>query len=274
MSVLPLNLNHPTNKHDIVPLLFLNLVVQSAFIPETKTLSALFVARAGLGKTIKLEHLRKLKFVYYTVDITPKHLIQFFEKVNRGEKKFLVIPDYITTMGHAKKTKDLLRGHLRAMMEEGVKDSDAYGVEYHFDKILKAGIISAITPEYFEGSSRIWKADGFLSRLIPFSYSHSPETQEIVLTNIRDKINTIKDFEFEIKRKVHQPPTRNREIDLEIKNMALEMAEGNPPYRPYQQILALCNSSAVLRDSKTVEQNDIKLIRSMLTFVNRKQNPL
>lgn len=249
-------------------------MVQSAFIPDTKTLSALFIAKAGLGKTIKLEHLRKLKFVYYTVDITPKHLIQFFEKVNRGEKKFLVIPDYITTMGHAKKTKDLLRGHLRAMMEEGVKDSDAYGVEYHFDKIIKAGIISAITPEYFEGSSRIWKADGFLSRLIPFSYSHSSETQELVLTNIRDKVNPISEFDFTIKRKVSKCPTRDREADLEIRNIALEMAEGNPPYRPYQQVLALCNSSAVLRDSNKIEQKDINLIRSMLIFVNRKQNPI
>lgn len=266
----------PQSRHDIVPLSFLNLVIQSAFIPNTKILSCLLIARAGLGKTIKLEQLRKIKYVYYTVDITPKHLIQFFEKLNRQEKKFLVIPDYITTLGHSKKTKDLFRGHLRAMMEEGVKDSDAYGVEYHFPKILKGSFISAITPEYFAGSSRMWKADGFLSRLLPFSYSHSAETRELILNNIRDKVNSVGDYKMTLITRGAKEPSRSNEMDLYLRNLAYQIIDSKeePPYRAYQQMVALGNSSAVLRGSNKIEKQDIDLLNMMITFINRKETAI
>lgn len=264
----------PYDKHDLIPLVFLKLVLQSAFIPNTKQLSTLIIAKAGLGKTIKLEQLRKNPYVYYTVDMTPKHFIQFLSKVYEKKKKFLVIPDYITTLGHAKKTKDLLRGHLRAMMEEGCQDNDAYGIEYHFPVPVKGGLISAITPEYFNSSSKIWKSDGFLSRFIPFSYSHSAESTKQVLDNIRNRNNPIANFGMKVRTNGIKEPSRTNDIDNQIRLMAYEVAEGDPPYRPYLQMIALCNSSAILRESNIVEQEDIELIRSMLVFINRKQNAI
>lgn len=264
----------PTNKHDVVPLIFLKLVLQSAFIPNTKQLSTLMIAKAGLGKTIKLDHLRKNPYVYYTVDITPKHFIQFLSKVHERKKKYLVIPDYIITLGHAKKTKDLLRGHLRAMMEEGCQDNDAYGLEYHFPYPIKGGLISAITPEYFASSSKIWKKDGFLSRFLPFSYSHSPETTKQVLDNIRNKNNPIINFGMKVRTTGVKEPVRTEDIDNQIRLMAYEIAGGEPPYRPYLQMISLCNSSAVLRESLRVEKEDIELIRSLLVFINRKETPI
>lgn len=264
----------PYDKHDSIPLIFLKLVLQSAFIPNTKQLSTLIIAKAGLGKTIKLEQLRRNPYVYYTVDITPKHFIQFLAKVHDKKKKFLVIPDYITTMGHAKKTKDLLRGHLRAMMEEGCQDNDAYGIEYHFPYPIKGGLISAITPEYFNSSSKIWKSDGFLSRFLPFSYSHSPESTKQVLDNIKNKNNPITKFGLKVKTSGVKEPSRTDDIDNQIRLMAYEIAEGDPPYRPYLQMIALCNSSAVFRESTKVEKEDIDLIRSLLVFINRKQNAI
>src|SRR5690349_15969591 len=83
--------NHPSN-YDWIPLTFLNLVVQSAYIPNTKVLSTLFIANAGLGKTSKLEPLRQFDFVKYTLDITPKNLAEFLDDVEDGKVKFLVIP--------------------------------------------------------------------------------------------------------------------------------------------------------------------------------------
>ena len=264
----------PTNKHDIIPLVFLKLVLQSAFIPNTKQLSTLIIAKAGLGKTIKLDQLRKNPYVYYTVDITPKHFVLFLNKVQERKKRYLVIPDYITTLGHAKKTKDLLRGHLRAMMEEGCQDNDAYGLEYHFPKPIKAGLISAITPEFFASSSKIWKSDGFLSRFLPFSYSHSPESTKQVLDNIKSKNNPIANFGMKVRTSGVKEPVRSDDIDNQIRIMAYDIASGEPPYRPYLQMISLCNSSAVLRESLRVEKQDIELIRSLLVFINRKQSPI
>jgi len=262
------------NEHDVIPLTFLNLVVQSAFIPDTVPLSTLIIAKAGHGKTIKLEYLRKFKWIYYTVDMTPKHLIQFFDKVKNGEKRFLVIPDYITTLAHSQKTKDLFRGHLRAMMEEGVKDSDAYGVEYHFDKKLNAGLISGITPEYFNNSSRVWQSDGFLSRFLPFSYSHSSASLTKIMDNIRDRIKNIDDFKMIVRtgRKAFVP-TRTTEQDANMRLIAYSLLPkaDDSPIRMYKQVITLCNANSVIRDSRKIEEVDLQLIRDLGKFINRKQ---
>lgn len=270
------NLPTMSTKYDLIPMYFLSLVIQSAFVPDTKMLSALLIAKAGLGKTIKLEYFRKFKFVYYTHDMTAKNLAEFLTKVERGEKKFLVVPDYIATLGHARKTVDLTRTILRGMIEEGIDNIDVYGMEKHFTKNVKAGLISGITPEYFNKNTRVWKSDGFLSRFISFSYSHSPQTTLKILDNIRDKIRTIDDLKININaKKKLKCPTRTNAIDNQIRLMAYQIKEEQEAvYRPYLQMVALCNSNAVLRNSDKVESEDIAMIGHLLNYINRKQNPV
>lgn len=270
------NLPTSSTKYDLIPMYFLSLVIQSAFVPQTKMLSALLIAKAGLGKTIKLEYFRKFKFVYYTHDMTAKNLAEFLSKVERGEKKFLVVPDYIATLGHARKTVDLTRTILRGMIEEGIDNIDVYGMEKHFNKNVKAGLISGITPEYFNKNTRVWKSDGFLSRFISFSYSHSPQTTLKILDNIRDRVKTIDDLKININaKKKLKCPTRTIEIDNQIRLMAYQIKDNEEAiYRPYLQMVALCNSNAVLRDSDKVEQEDTAMIGQLINYINRKQNPV
>lgn len=259
----------------ILPLTFLRLIIQSIFIPPThKPLSALLIAKAGLGKTIKLERLRKFDFVYYTVDITPKKLLDFLDKVERGEKKFLVIPDYIATLGHSKKTVDLFRSLMRSVIEEGLTDIDAYGLERHYGKKVRCGLISGITPEYFNQNSRIWKSDGFLSRFLPFSYSHTPVTITKVLQNIRMNMGEPNKFEMKIKTKKLYEPEHDDAMDVRMQNIMYKcglVAPKEAPYRAYIQIRALCQASAILRDSKKVELQDIELIELLSRFFNRNE---
>lgn len=266
--------NHPT-AYDWIPLSYLNLVVQTAFIPNTRILSTLLIANAGLGKTSKLDPLRTLPFVKWTLDITPKHLAGFLRDVERGNKKFLVIPDYIATLGHAKKTVELARSIFRAMIEEGITEVDIFGMELDFENKIKAGLISGITPEYFNENTRVWKSDGFLQRFLPFSYSHSPKSKQKVLDNIRDKIDSIGSYKFRINTNCEEEPIRTQDIDNKIRLLAYQVIDKNdPPYRMYLQLIALCNASAVLRDSKEVENIDIDLVTTLSTYINRGQNPL
>ena len=271
---LPLGLNHPTN-YDWLPLTFLNLVVQSAFIPRNKILSSLLIAHAGLGKTIKLELLRKFDFVKYTLDITPKIIGEFLIEVELGKKRFLVIPDYIATLGHSKRTIELARSIFRGMMEEGITDVDIFGMQCHYHSKVRAGLISGITPEYFNENTRVWKSDGFLQRFLPFSYAHKTTTTLAVLDNIRDNIDTVSTFDMKIKTKDVIEPVRTQEIDDKIRLIMYAILEPKePPYRLYQQLISLCNSSAVLRDSKEVTNIDIELIKTVSSFINRGQTQI
>lgn len=269
-----IGLNHPT-KYDWIPLTFLNLVVQTAFIPNTRILSTLLISNAGLGKTTKLEILRQFDFVKYTLDITPKNIKEFLDDCYKGRSKFLVIPDYIATLGHAKKTVELARSIFRGMIEEGITEIDIFGMEVEYETKVKAGLISGITPEYFNENTRVWKSDGFLQRFLPFSYSHSNETRMKVLDNIRDKIDTISSFDMRIKRKDIEEPIRTKDIDNQIRLVSFGLIDPKePPYRMYQQIIALCNASAVLRDSREVQQIDIDLVTTLSNYINRGQAQL
>lgn len=266
--------NHPT-KHDWIPLLFLNLVLQTAFIPSTKVLSTLLISHAGLGKTIKLEYLRQFEFVKYSLDVTPKHIANVLDSADNGKIKFIVIPDYISTLGHSNKTVELARSIFRAMTEEGITDIDVYGMERHFKNKVKLGLISGITPEYFNQNSRVWKSDGFLSRFLTFSYSHSPNASQHVIQNIRDKVDSIDQFKMKVKIEKVVEPVRTIDIDKDIQLLTYSLLEPKePPYRMYQQLIALANASAVLRDSQEVEKEDIDLITMLSTYLNRKEVPL
>ena len=261
--------------YDRLPMRFMNLCLQTSFIPNTNPVSTLLIANAGLGKTSKLERLREFDFVKYTLDITPKILSDFLNEVSMGSKRFLVIPDYIATLGHAKKTVDLTRSIFRGMIEEGIQDIDVFGMTLHLRNKAIAGLISGITPEYFNQNTKVWRNDGFLSRFVPFSYSHSPVTTETVLSNMDNKINTIKDFKFEIVKQCKEP-TKTDIINDKIRILTYEILgdRREPPYRLYKQVTALCGANAILRGSEEITIDDVESLKALSKYINRGQFPI
>lgn len=265
----------PSLDYEVIPSRFLNLILQSAFIPNTQILSTLLIARAGLGKTSILQKIKKLDFVEYTVDMTPKGIVEFLKDVDGKGKKFLVLPDYIATLGHSKKTKDLSRTFFRAMMEEGIKDNSAFGMELHLRKEVHAGLISSITPEFYESNMHVWRVDGFLSRFLPFSFSHSPTTERLIIEDILNKTNHKIDYDFKIRTDNVTEPKKTEAISTKIELLSFRIKDRNAtPYRPLRQMISLCNANAVLRDSDYVEDIDINEVTEICKFINKEQNPL
>lgn len=255
---------------------FINMVLQSAFIPNTKILSALLITLPSLGKTTYLELTQFLDFVHYTNDVSPKPLFEFLDEVDKGRKKFLVIPDFINTLSHSKNTVDNTRSIMRSMIEEGFTSSDFYGMQREYDKPVKAGMLSGITVDKANENTGKWRSDGFYSRLLPWSYSHSQVTSENI---INDKLNgerPIKKVKFVINRSPVEPSI-NELMKEKIKNLAYQITQDKyvgSVYRPLEQILALCKSSAVIRNSDSIEQIDIDNVLVSANWINRKQNPL
>jgi len=258
-----------------IPLAYLNLVLQSAFIPDTKIISTFLISNAGLGKSTHLSYLKKFDFVEYVMDMTPKYLADFLEEVSRQKKKFLVLPDFIACLGHNQRTVDLSRSIFRGMMEEGIEKIAIYGMNKDFGHTVNAGLISGITTSKIDENTARWKSDGFYSRLLPFSYSHSLATQDIVMDNFFTNTNPIDYVDMDIIKDC-KTPRRSELIDMQIQLLAKGIAEPyvGAVYRPYNLIVALCNSSAVLRHSDKIEDVDVKLVSNLCGFINRKQNPI
>lgn len=193
----------PSEKRILVTI---NLVLQTAFLKSNpKPISLLLVGRPGLGKSRLLPPLSRLGFVSYVNDITPTYLVDFLEKVKRKEKRFLVIPDFTNCMSHGKSTRTTLVALLRSMTEEGVKDLSDYHLEFKADVPARAGLITAITASTHQDYARAWKSTGFLSRLLPFSFTHSTTTE----SSIRDSIDAkLPDLLEKVRFKVeHHPPS-------------------------------------------------------------------
>ena len=62
------------------------------------------------------------------------------------------------------------------MTEDGFIDLSDYHLEFKSDAPVRAGLITTITESSYQEFNRSWKSMGFLSRLLPFSFSHSVAT--------------------------------------------------------------------------------------------------
>lgn len=255
---------------------FLNLVLESAFVPNVKILSTFLITMPSLGKTTYLELTQSLDFVHYVNDVSPKPLFDFLDEVEKGRKKFLVIPDFINALTHGKNTVDNTRSIIRSFTEEGFKSSDYYGMQREYDFPVKAGLISGITVDKINENTGRWKSDGFYSRLLPWSYSHSIPTSASIIQDKLDGARPIRTIKFKIVKNAIEPKLDDL-MKEKVKNIALQITQDRyvgAIYRPLEQVLSLVKCNAVLRDSDKVEQADIDAVLSLAVWINRMQNPI
>jgi hypothetical protein len=261
---------------DVPTIEFLNLILQSAFTPNCKILSSLLVTMPSLGKSTYLDLTRSLDFVHYTNDVSPKPLLDFLDEVEKGRKKFLVIPDFINALSHNKNTVDATRSILRSMIEEGFKGSDYFGMTRDYEQPVKAGLLSGITVDKAIENTGRWKSDGFYSRLVPWSYAHSVPTSHSIIQDKLDGATPIKQITFKIIKNPVEPKIPEN-IKDKIMLLAYQMTSetyNGAVYRPLEHVMSLCKNSAVLRESDIVELADIEKIQALSTWINRKQNSI
>lgn len=257
--------------HPDYPILLIeNLVVQTAFLRSCpKPISLLLIGQAGIGKTRLLSPLAKLKEVSFVNDITPKYLVEFLGKVKNGEKRFLVVPDFTNCMSHGKNTRNTLIAVLRSMTEEGVVDLSSYHLEFKSDKPVRAGLITATTSSY-EEFNRAWKGTGFLSRLLPLSFSHSNDTTQDIMDAIDSgRADPIDDVRLKVVRKpkdVVCPEHLFRQ--LRVYEELLSKSTGSLPYRQQVQLNTITEALAILKGRNKIVQEDIDIIAWLSKWIN------
>lgn len=259
--------------------LFTNLIYQSAYLkPPNKPLSAVLISIAGAGKTVNLNKFYKEKHIYYTDLISPKFLIEFAKKVYIDDKKIIVIPDFLSATEGNRVTRDNIVKILRGLIEEGLTDCSHYGYpEVHFDKRVNAGFITATTIEGMSEFKQKWKSNGFLSRLIPFSYKWTEESKAKIETQIKkvqalESKNIIpiitKDMINKNPQDISIPEIMSLKLDVMAYKLASITGDTNAPFRQQIQLYTLAKSHCAMRRSNTVEDIDINAILSLTTYIN------
>jgi len=252
-------------------LLIINLVLQTAFLKScSKPISLLLIGQPGIGKSRLLSPLSKVDFVSYVNDITPKYLVEFLKKVQSGQKRFLAIPDFTNCMSHGKNTRTTLVAILRSMTEEGVTDLSDYHLEFRSDRPVRAGLITAITSSSYQEFRQSWKSTGFLSRLLPFSFSHSSETK----LRIMDDIDARKpDCVSRVSFKVNRHPKDVRALEHLLRQLRayeelLSRSTDSLPYRHQIQLNAITESLAILKGKDEVGQEDIDTVSWLSNWID------
>ena len=262
---------------DTIPLLTLNLILQTAQLKTyQKPISPLFLGRAGLGKSRLFIPLMKPKNVSYVNDITPKYLVEFLEKAKKGDKNFLAIPDFIHCTSHALATRSVLTSILRSMTEEGVKDLSDYHLEFKSEKPVKAGLITAMTKAGYGEFAIEWKKSGFLSRLLPFSYNHSPSTRETITDFLeKRKPDPIYKVKFKInKNPQHIEMPQHLLQQLHAYEELLGKSTNSTPYRAVIQLISMSEALAILRGENVLSQTDISIVGYLCNWINYNFNSI
>jgi len=135
----------------------------------------MLIAPPECGKTRLLGGIL-CKKAYETMDLSPKIIKEkIIPDIERGEINYLIISDLIQLVGHKKITSQATIRFLNAIIEEGVKDSDFFGLEFHLKKRIHCGLISGLTLDEFFGNINEWNKIGFLHRTLPVTYDYSKE---------------------------------------------------------------------------------------------------
>lgn len=279
------SLSTNSNVDNVRITLFTNLIYQSSYLlAPSRVLSAILIGSAGTGKTLNLSKFRAERHVYYTNMISPKFLIEFLKRVERGEKTIIVIPDFLTATEGSKNNRENVIKILRAMTEEGIDDVSYYGYpEVHFKFPVRAGLITAITYSGMSEFKKVWKDNGFLSRLIPFSYSISEGLRNDIEKQIKgveslkeeERLPSMKKNMINHKTgKVVLPEDMAYRLDVTAYKLADVTGNKSAPFRQEKQIYTLAKAHASLRHSHVVEQIDVDTVIELSNWINLEFNKI
>ena len=248
----------------------IKLCIYSDYVKNERPVSLLIVAKPESGKTEVLRLFKVNNGIAYITDITKFGLESILlPKIERGEIRRIIIPDFLKVLGRSKSARKNIITLLNALVEEGVVSIQTFLTHQEFKKEVKCGLITAITSfEFFRGLGGY----GFLTRLLPFSYSYDlPTVNKIFKYLISEKYKE----ENPIKLKL---PKRDKEIKLSPrlaeKLIPISSSIGQHlkiyGFRIQRHLQILAKASALERGSKKVTMKDINRIIKLSKWMNLK----
>jgi hypothetical protein len=290
----------------------ISLALYSAYIKNEKPISLLLVASPEAGKTRVVQKFSSNQFLAYISDCTAYGLHRdYSDDLRHGLIKHFIFTDLITPLSKNVDTRSSFISFLNGLIEEGLMQIHTFNTNTDkAERIYKpVGIIGCIAPAPLNDHRHKWKSVGFMSRLIPFSWSYS----ETTIANIRKSIQYQEYHEdkpieldlpkFELSDGTKQPDNKaeinvelNPELSAKLSDITdilaerkiRDMASGalienkqdrkntdNPyGFRLEKQLHVLAKSSALKDNRQAVNEKDIEKIIKLSNWMNLKFNEL
>ena len=258
--------------------------VWSAYIKGERPLSMLLIGHVESGKSSILERFRGIAGLYFLNDVTAWALTSptrgVLPKLLNNKIKHLLVPDMLVPTGRNSDTVETFITFLNVLIEEGAVSIQTYATKLELPEPIRCGFIGAIATEELERRRRQWLRLGFMSRLLPISYSYSAAT--------------IADIKQSIARREHRSekpillnlPDKPIEVNLTLEvanklmllepavNQQLHTAEKLYGFRlqKHLQTFALAHALACRRESTT--QADYDFVAMSSRYFNLNHTPI
>lgn len=247
----------------------------SGYLKDEKPLSLLIAALPESGKTTVLEGFYRTDGILLVSDATAYGIIKEtddLKEIEKGEIRHIIIPDLVAPLSKRPETVKSFIAFMNALIEEGVVNINTYAVKISKRKVpARCGLITAITPEYLNDQRHRWLKMGFLSRMLPISYSYSQSSVHDIFQYIMREEHLQQELE-EL-----DLPIRNAEVKLD-ENYARQIfpfvkasvmkAEGLYGFRLQRQVQTLLKASALEEGRTKVTKKDIRTVIGVLDYVN------
>lgn len=258
------------------------LSLYTAYVKNVpKPNSLLVIAKPESGKTEVLKKFILNKNVAYVSDVTAYGIQRdYLPKIESGEIRHIIIPDLLKPLSRKESTVKTFITMMNGLIEEGVASVSTYATQritQKHEKHVKCGIITAITGYELRDQRHNWGRIGFLSRIVPFSYSYGMESVRKIFDYILG-LDYLSESNIELKR----IPKQDKQIRLPLRyarailpsTTAIAEAQHAYGFRLQKQFQALLQASALERGRSVVNSRDVERVLHLMNWVNFDENPI
>lgn len=250
------------------------LCLASGFVKNERPVNLLISSKPEAGKTMVLELFSQIPKCAYLTDCTAYGILKnLLKDLDSGNLKYIIIPDLLKPLSRKPSTVNDFIAFMNALLEEGVVTIFTYAITIE-RRNLKCGLITSLPEGELLDRRRKWVRLGFLSRMLPFTYSFNENLIKLIFQKIQNReYNTYEHIMLKLDEKdIKLDPNLAKELELDARTIG--MAQSLYGFRAMRQLQTLAMASALLNGRDEVIKEDIDYVKSLSRWMNFDFNPL
>jgi len=223
-------------------------------------ISAIIIANIESGKTSLIEQFAPNTGILHITDLTAwgiQH--KYINELKIGQIKRIIIPDMINPLNRKQETVSGLITFLNAYISwEGVRTIMTYALQIEIKIPIRGSILTTIAIKDYKKLNKGLAAVGFLSRMMPITYSYDSETVSNILLEVAQETDGWRDINLAFPS---SPVNINMEsgLSVELIDRARKIGEqaGAYGFRAMKQLRVLTKCVALSDGRDEVRKDDI-----------------
>lgn len=273
----------------------LKVAVWSGALKGERPLSIMIIASVGAGKTTMLKKVHRkgsidrvsvgkgekakeievrriLGSVLYTTSTTPYVLCnRYGQLLKSGQIKHIAIPDFLSILNLPRHVYASTLNFYNSLVEEGVLSIESRDGHFVTEVPVQVGLLSTIAIQDLHFHQEEWANIGFLSRVLPISFSYNNHTMTSIRKSIkqREYLKEAESFNITLPEEpqyIHLPG----ELADIIEQVAMETKDSNDVLggRRQKQLQVFCMARALAQGRDHVNDSDVALLQNYKKYFN------